>query len=113
MGNYQTGHYAEQVAAEHLASIGYTIREINWRIPRCEIDIVAENDKKIYFFEVKYRRTLGQGSGFEYITSKKLRQMSFAAEMWVAEHGWGGDYCLSAIEITGEQYIITSVLIDL
>jgi Holliday junction resolvase-like predicted endonuclease len=35
---------------------------------------------------VKYRRNANQGSGLEYVTSKKLEQMRFAAENWVAVH---------------------------
>lgn len=103
MTNYSTGHQAEKNAAMYLQSLGYKIRELNWKTKYCEIDIVAEKDKAIYFIEVKYRRTNQQGIGLEYITSKKLKQMSFAAEMWVSNHGWPGEYQLAAISIDGEE----------
>lgn len=104
--NYQAGHDAEKHAAEYLKKQGFKIRELNWKTPRCEIDIVAEKGNRMYFVEVKYRRTTLQGSGLEYITTKKLQQMQFAAEMWVQSHDWSGEYQLSAISIDGEKITI-------
>jgi Holliday junction resolvase-like predicted endonuclease len=64
---------------------------------------VAEKDGRVYFVEVKYRRNAAHGTGLEYITSKKLNQMTFAAEMWVSNNNWSGDYQLAAVGIDGEQ----------
>lgn len=55
----------------------------NWKTRRCEIDIVATRNNKFYFIEVKFRSSYKQGGGLEAITSKKLRQMNFAAEMYL------------------------------
>lgn len=103
--NYTTGHDAEQVAAEYLKRHGYKILEINWRTKYCEIDIVAQKHKRVFFTEVKYRRTNQAGSGLEYITPKKLNQMKFAAEMWVSQQKWQGDYQLAAIEMSGNDEV--------
>src|SRR3990167_6788494 len=100
MTNYSTGHLAEQHAAEYLKSRGYEILDINWKTRYCEIDIVAQKDKTIYFVEVKYRLSDFQGSGFEYITKTKLKQMKFAAEIWMANNKWSGGCSLSAIEVS-------------
>lgn len=97
MTNYSTGHDAEKAAADYLQTHGYKILQLNWSTKHCEIDIVAQKSKTVYFVEVKYRKNTDHGSGFDYITSKKLAQMKFAAEMWVAEHGWAGDYQLAAM----------------
>lgn len=110
MTNYRTGHDAEQQAAEYLATIGFAVISLNWRTRYCEIDIVAKRQKVMYFFEVKYRRTLDQGEGINYITSKKLDKMRFAAEMWVNQHNWKGEYQLSAISISGQEL---TLIIDL
>jgi Holliday junction resolvase-like predicted endonuclease len=101
--NHKSGHDAEKVAAEYLVDHGYKVVELNWKTRYCEIDIVAQKDNRIYFVEVKSRRTLFQGSGMDYITRKKLSQMRFAAEMWVSEHNWTGDYQLAAISIAAGQ----------
>lgn len=113
MSNYSAGHEAEQQAAQYLKTQGYKILDINWRTKYCEVDIVAEKSKRLYFTEVKYRQSVNYGTGFEYITPKKLNQMKFAAEMWVTRHGWEGDYQLAAIEITGPDYEITHFLTEL
>lgn len=112
MSNYATGHSAEQAAAEYLKTQGYKILELNWHTKYCEIDIVAQKGKRIYFTEVKYRKSTDSGSGFEYITPKKLRQMKFAAEMWVNQYAWKGDYQLAVIEMTGDEEV-TQFLTDL
>ena len=104
MTNYAAGHAAEKRAAEHLQSLGYKIREINWKTKWCEIDIVAEKDGAVYFVEVKYRRNTNQGHGLDYITPKKLRQMAFAAESWVHMNKWGGDYQLAALGIDNKHF---------
>jgi Holliday junction resolvase-like predicted endonuclease len=103
MSNYMAGHSAEVRAAEYLERHGYKIRQLNWKTRYCEIDIVAEKDKRIHFVEVKYRRNSRQGYGLDYILPKKLHQMQFAAEMWVADHSWRGEYQLAALAIDAEE----------
>ncbi len=110
MTNYSTGHQAEKDAAEYLESIGYKIVQLNWKTKYCEIDIVAEKDNRIYLVEVKSRKTLFQGSGMDYVTTKKLNQMRFAAEMWVSNHSWTGEYQLVAIGIDGEEITLVEDL---
>ncbi len=113
------GSKAEETASEYLESKGYKIVTRNWRRPKCEIDIVASKKNKksffnkeetIFFVEVKYRKSDGQGSGLDYITKQKLLQMEFAARMWVSENDWQGSYELSAIEVTGENFKITEFI---
>jgi Holliday junction resolvase-like predicted endonuclease len=104
MSNYFAGHSAEVRAAEYLKSHGYKVKELNWKTKYCEIDIVAEKDKAIYFVEVKSRKNSKQGFGLDYITPSKLRQMRFAAEMWVSNNSWPGEYQLAAIGIDGEEF---------
>lgn len=111
MSNYAAGHDAEKRAAKHLESLGFKIRDINWKTRYCEIDIVAEKNKTIYFVEVKYRRNTAQGIGLEYITPRKLKQMQFAAEMWVQTHTWSGDYQLAAISIDAEEISFVDTLV--
>jgi uncharacterized protein (TIGR00252 family) len=109
----ETGRKAEAAAAEFLQRKGCKIIGQNWRTRWCEIDIVAERDKVVYFCEVKYRLHTKQGGGLEYITPKKLQQMRFAAELWVNDHNWRGEYQLCAIEVTGLEFRITGVVKDL
>jgi len=96
------GRAAESAAAEFLQVKGCTVLAQNWRTRWCEIDIVAQRGGIIYFVEVKYRAQAKWGAGLDYVTPKKLRQMQFAAEFWIAKYQFGGDYRLSAVELTGE-----------
>lgn len=110
----EVGRRAEQVAAEYLESRGYRVHSLNWRTRWCEIDIVATKNSVVYFVEVKYRRTNAFGGGLDYITSRKLAQMHFAAEFWMARHSsTARDYRLAAVEVSGESYSVTAWLDDL
>jgi uncharacterized protein (TIGR00252 family) len=104
MSTTDTGRKAEAAVARFLQSQGYEIIEHNWRTRWCEIDIVARKESTVYFVEVKYRRTNRQGDGLMYITPKKLNQMSFAAELWVSNHRWDGEYTLSAASVSGDNF---------
>lgn len=86
--NKQAGYDAEAQAKNYLEQTGHTIVATNWYNRWAEIDIITQKEQRIYFVEVKSRRSLMQGSGLEYITPKKLKQMQFACEMWVAENDW-------------------------
>jgi uncharacterized protein (TIGR00252 family) len=106
------GQGAEERVAKLLEKAGFKILARNWRTKVCEIDIVARKNKIIYFVEVKYRSSLSQGSGFEYITPKKLNQMRFAAEIWIQQNSWENDYRLAAAELSEEKGSIKIVELE-
>lgn len=114
-----TGKLAEDAAAEFVQEKDYKVIARNWRRPSCEIDIIATKKqgflkpKKVYFIEVKYRKRDEQGSGIEYITPKKLKQMKFSAQIWVSENNYEGEFELGAVEVTGPEYKITMFLPEL
>jgi Holliday junction resolvase-like predicted endonuclease len=110
MTNYATGHIAELQAVKFIENRGYTIVATNWKTKNCEIDIIAQKAKRIHFIEVKYREKELQGRGFDYITPRKLKQMTYAAEVWVQESDWQSNYCLGAIELTGPDFLVAEFL---
>jgi Holliday junction resolvase-like predicted endonuclease len=113
MTTFDTGRQAEAAAAAYLKRQGCAIVDQNWRTKFCEIDIIAQRANVVYFCEVKYRKTDRQGAGLDYITPKKLQQMQLAAEAWVHFFNWKGEYQLSAIEVSGDDFQITGVVKDL
>lgn len=114
MTNYAHGHEAEKIAAEHLAGRGYKIVALNWRRPQAEIDIIAhKHGDPVRCIEVKYRQTTDQGSGLDYITPSKIRQMEFAAKLWANENRYSGEYTLAAMELSGPDYEITEFIEEL
>ena len=104
MSNYHKGHNAEKQAAAYLRARGFKIYELNWRTRFCEIDIVAEKSKRIYFIEVKYRQRADWGIGLDYITPRKLQQMRFAATFWMATHRMLTDCQLAGLSIDGSDF---------
>lgn len=100
------GERAEKRVAAYLKAEGYKILDRNWKTRWCEIDIVAQKDKCVYFVEVKYRTSTDQGGGLDYITSQKLRKMELAARSWVEISGWQGEHTLSAAEVSGPDFEI-------
>ena len=97
----ELGRKAELAVANLLEQAGFEIIDRNWKTRVCEIDVIAEKDNIIYFVEVKYRSSIAQGSGFEYIAAQKLNKVNFAAEVWRQSYNWNGDYRLMAAAVTG------------
>src|SRR3990167_7492662 len=93
------GMTAEAQVAEYLQNKDYEIINRNWKTRWCEIDIVAKKTKRIYFVEVKYRKNVMHGSGIEYITAAKTKQLRLAARFWVYENNWEGDYQIDVASV--------------
>ena len=55
MDNRSFGRVGENSAAIYLEKIGFNIIGRNVYVGRCEIDIIAENESRIVFIEVKSR----------------------------------------------------------
>src|SRR5690606_24716209 len=87
--------------AQWLEAQGYHVIDRNWRTKWCEIDLIATKDNRLFFVEVKYRRSPAAGGGLSYITPGKLRQMAFAAQLWLNGHPDESQWELSAIALGG------------
>ena len=88
----QIGRYGEDLAAAHLIEHGFTITRRNYRVGRCEIDIIAENEKYILFVEVKTRSIIDPAIKSQYgrpgraVTyDKKVRTLT-AARTYLHDH---------------------------
>jgi len=107
------GRTAETVAANYLEQQSFKILQQNWRTRWCEIDLVVTKANTIYFVEVKYRSSSVYGAGLDYITPKKLNQMRFAADFWLAKYNWRGDIAISAIELSGPHFNIDNFISEI
>lgn len=110
MTTFTTGRQAEAAAATYLQARGFEIVQQNFRTRDCEIDIIARRRNYLYFVEVKYRRNDMQGGGLDYITQKKLSQMTFAANRWLQDQPAPRGYSLAAIEIYGPDFAVTEFI---
>ncbi len=103
------GEHAESEVASYLRRQNFTIIDRNWKTKWCEIDIIAEKKGVVHFVEVKYRKNDKGGSGLAAITPKKLRQMKFAAELWLTNKHIS-QAVLSAVEVSGSEFVISEFI---
>jgi putative endonuclease len=81
------GASAEDLAAEHLISHGFTILQRNYRVRIGEIDCVAaDKDGTLVFVEVKSARTGSCGHPFSWVNAAKQRTLARVAKWYCAEH---------------------------
>jgi putative endonuclease len=83
------GRLGEDAAARHLAGLGWTILERNWRCPEGELDIVARDGAGLVVCEVKTRSGLVYGTPVEAVTPAKAARLRRLASRWLAAHGIG------------------------
>lgn len=104
------GNLSETAATEYLRAAGHEIIERNWRTKWCEIDIISRKHDTLFFTEVKHRKNDQAGDGLAAITPTKLRQMKFAADLYVTQLEQPCDMRLAAIATTGETPAVTEFL---
>jgi putative endonuclease len=82
------GAEGESVACQYLEGRGFQVLCRNYRCRSGEIDIVARDpDATTVFVEVKDRRVVSHGEGFEAVTFGKRRRVVRAARLFAATHG--------------------------
>jgi len=111
--NQAIGNTGEQIAQNHLLSLGYTIVDTNTRIGHDEIDIIAYDpqDNVYCFTEVKARSRVGDYEPGLNITNKKKLNMRRAAQAWSDQQAKEIGYRLDVILIAGE--LVTDHWIDI
>jgi len=77
------GSRSEELAASHLASLGYEIIEKNYRAKVGEIDIIAKDGGTLVFVEVKSLRSAGFGVPELKVDHRKRRQIARAAMVYL------------------------------
>ena len=96
------GQLGEDLAAQHLERLGYTIAARNHRTRHGELDIVASDATTLVFVEVKTRRA-GPGAPFDALHQRKRSQVRrMAAEYLasVADRPRGRELRFDAIGVT-------------
>lgn len=101
------GDVAERRVSEWLVAKGHDILERNWKNRFCEIDIISRCHDEIYFTEVKYRNNALHGDGLAAVTEKKVAQMTFAAEFYLAKSGTSESAArLAVASVSGDDFIV-------
>jgi putative endonuclease len=83
------GDKGEKIAREYLENKGYKILDKNFRYSKLgELDIIAQKDDTIVFFEVKTRMKTGPG-GFwpeDNITYGKQKKLIKLSQIYLSKH---------------------------
>ena len=82
----ELGKKGEQLAQQHLLSLGYQIRETNWYFHHYEIDIVAQDGDELVIVEVKARSASSYEHPADAVTNRKIRFLVHAAEAYIQQH---------------------------
>lgn len=83
------GRLGEEAAARHLAGLGWTIIERNWRCLEGELDIIAHDGSGLVVCEVKTRSRADYGTPIEAITPAKAARLRRLTGRWLAARGIG------------------------
>lgn len=83
----RVGQDGERRAEHFLRSLGYSIVERNYRSPRGEIDLVAQDRETLVFVEVRTRRADEYGGPLASVGRHKQRQISKTALHYVSRFG--------------------------
>lgn len=81
----ELGNKGEELAVQHLKSVGYEILEVNWFSGHLEIDIIAKDGNELVIVEVKARGTDSYEHPSEAVSNKKIRFLVNAAEAYIFE----------------------------
>ncbi|HTC20513.1 MAG TPA: YraN family protein [bacterium] len=85
VSTHQRGKKAEELAAAFLRLKGYGIVERNFRVSAGEIDLIVEKGGTLVFVEVKSRKGRAQGTPLEAVSPHKVRRLSAAAAVYLAQ----------------------------
>ena len=98
------GKMAEEMAASYLEKHGYEILETNWRFKKAEIDIIARKDNTLAVVEVKARTSDRYGNPEAFVSKKKIRLLTEAADAYVRQHDLDVEVRFDIISILKNRY---------
>jgi putative endonuclease len=82
----ETGVLGEKLARDFLRKRGYRILEANYRCPRGEVDLIAEDKDSLVFIEVRTKRSRDFGTPEESITPAKMERLRTVAAHYRQTH---------------------------
>ena len=93
------GNRGEDLAKAYLLENNFTIRAQNYRFKRSEIDIIAEKNGILIFFEVKTRKNAKYGNPEDFVNDHKAEVVSRGAQQYMEEIKWIGPIRFDIISI--------------
>lgn len=97
----EIGALGEQLAVDHLESLGLRVLIRNWRCRYGELDVIAADDatRVVVFVEVKTRTSDQFGGVAQAVTPDKVRRLRRLAGLWLATQD--GSWAAVRIDVIG------------
>ena len=97
----EIGTLGENLAVEHLTSLGLQVLDRNWRCRYGELDIIVADGatRTAVFVEVKTRTSDLFGGVEQAVTPEKVRRLRRLAGLWLA--GQDGSWAKVRIDVIG------------
>ncbi|WBU87922.1 YraN family protein [Cellulophaga omnivescoria] len=87
MSNHnEFGKEGEKLAVQFLKDNGYTIKRLNYRYLKAEVDIIAQQQHTLAIIEVKSRSSEALQNIADTVTAKKIKLLVMAADHYVADN---------------------------
>ncbi|WAC55093.1 YraN family protein [Gordonia sp. SL306] len=95
------GRLGEDLAAEHVQGLGWTVIERNWRNRFGELDLIAADGSVLVVVEVKTRASRIFDDPAAAVTPLKLARMRRLIRHWLADHreGWWGEIRFDVLSV--------------
>lgn len=104
------GSYGEEIAANYLKKLHFTILDKNYLKKWGEIDIVVRGTNKIRFVEVKavsyetkseLNQAISRGTWRpeENVHYSKIQRLNRAIESWIVENDYNGEWVIDVIAV--------------
>lgn len=105
--NKVVGNQGETIAKKYLVKAGYKIKEMNYKNPLGEIDIIAYDGEVLAFIEVKYRQNDFFGLPREAVNNNKQFRIRRVANSYINKYALHEKTCrFDVVEILGEEVTI-------
>lgn len=101
----QAGQNAEDLACKYLQHQGLRLVDRNYRCRLGEIDLIMQDKASIVFVEVRYRKSIGFGTGAESVTLSKQNKLIKTASYYLQQqkHNEKINCRFDVVSITGEE----------
>ena len=90
--NKYKGNIGESIAENYLLEKGYDILETNYKNKIGEIDLIAKDQNRIVFVEVKARATARFGYPREAVYFRKQQKIKMVANIYLKSHNLFGSF---------------------
>ena len=104
----ELGCLGEDLAAKHLAALGWAVLERNVRLPGGEIDLVAREGDELVLVEVRTRSESRLQEASDTVGPEKLRRLVRAGRTYVARRRYDGFWRIDllALDRTGSGWSV-------